>query len=94
MFPGVEGLRRVEAGAGAAVVAPTVAAALDPRFVVQDGFIEENPFANSDDEIDDDLSGGKRKRRYTRRRQQNTRKTKKNKKMKKRKVKISKSKNK
>ena len=79
MLPGLSGLGGEQREA---VVVP----ALDPRFVVQDGFIEENPFADSNDDTEDhEFSGGKRKRRYTKRRRQNNKKTKKNKKMKKRK---------
>ena len=84
------------AGPAAAVAGPAAAVAavaveLDPRFVVQeDGFIQENPFADFSPEDPDDpreFSGGKHKRRYTKRQQKNTRtkKNKTNKKMTKRK---------
>jgi len=78
MLPGLRGLSGEQ----------REAAALDPRFVVQDGFIEEIPFANSDDEAEDDFSDENHKRRHTskRKRQKNSGKTKKNKKIKKRKV--------
>ena len=81
------------AGPAAAVAGPAAAVAavaveLDPRFVVQeDGFIQENPFADFSPDDPREFSGGKHKRRYTKRQQKNTRtkKNKTNKKMTKRK---------
>jgi hypothetical protein len=95
---GLQGLQREEeeeeemTGASAVTAAvgrpASAAVELDSGFVVQDGFIEEYPFADFSPEDPREFSGGgKHKRRYTKRRQKNTRtkKNKRNKKMTKRK---------
>jgi hypothetical protein len=93
-FHDFQGLQREEEEmtgvAGSASTAASAGVELDSGFVVQDGFIEKNPFTDFNDPDDPDdsreFSGGKHKRRYTKRQQNNRRRTKKNKKMTKRKT--------